>query len=565
MRTAAYARFSSDLQKDTSLEDQLRTCREYAARHGWDWQDTHVYSDAAISGSSLEGRAGLHAVLTTAASLPRPFDVLLVDDSSRVARDLPDALRVLQRLTFAGVRVIYISQGIDSASEQAETLVAVHGLVDSLYLREMAQKIKRGLRGQLHRGFATGGRTYGYRTVPVPDPTRPGEYTGFRVEIEPAEASSIQAVFGWYGNGVSVPQIITRLTQAGHPAPRGGQWRVGAVQRILRNPKYRGFLIWGRTQTARKPGSRTKAARRVPPEQWQTAERPELRVISDELWERVQARMRTIDVALNSQRRGRNALVSGRNAQLYSSTLFSGLMTCGVCGKAVNVVSTHRVKGVLYRYYGCAHASRNGATVCTNRLTVRVEIADRELLAGLQAELLRPDTVGYITGRLAAALNDLIDQRPHEREAIERAKATAEQKLRNLVAAVEAGMGAATIAEAIRSREAEIGALEGQLTVLAEPLEQRLAVVPTWVRRQLEDVAGLVGEVPARAKQEFLRLGIHFVLRPTIENGATFLRAQGSGDFEHLAFSQHPAFPTTASSKARAASGRNLSPGRCTS
>ena len=68
MRTAAYARFSSDLQKDTSLADQLRTCREYAARHGWEWQDTHVYTDAAISGSSIEGRTGLQAALTAAAS-----------------------------------------------------------------------------------------------------------------------------------------------------------------------------------------------------------------------------------------------------------------------------------------------------------------------------------------------------------------------------------------------------------------------------------------------------------------------------------------------------------------
>src|SRR5688500_4054233 len=195
MRTSAYARFSSDLQKDTSLADQLSTCREFAQRQGWEWQDGQVYTDAGISGSSLEGRTGLQAALAAAASLPRPFDVLLVDDSSRVARDLPDALRVLQRLTFAGIRVVYVAQGIDSTSEQAETLVAVHGLVDSLFLREMAQKIKRGLRGQITRGFATGGRTYGYRTVPVPDPTRPGQFTGFQVQIEPAEAAAITAIF----------------------------------------------------------------------------------------------------------------------------------------------------------------------------------------------------------------------------------------------------------------------------------------------------------------------------------------------------------------------------------
>ncbi len=552
MRTAAYARFSSDLQKDTSLDDQLHTCREYAGRLGWEWQDACVYTDAGISGSSIEGRTGLQTVLTAAATLPRPFDVLLVDDSSRVARDLPDALRVLQHLTFAGIRVVYISQGIDSAGEQAETLVAVHGLVDAMYIKELGAKTKRGLRGQIQRGFATGGRTYGYRSVPVPDPTRHGEFAGFRVEIESSEAASIREIFDWYADGVSVPNIITRLTADGYPAPRGGSWRVGAVQRILRNPKYRGALIWGRSKQTRKPGSRSKVRRSLPPEQWQTVQRPELRIVSDEQWERVQARMRLIDAALNSQRRARNGLVSGRNAKLYSSTLFSGFMQCGECGHAVNVVGSHTVKGVHYRYYGCAHASRNGDTACTNKLKVRVETADRELLAGLQTELLRPDTVDYITAQLATALSELSDRRPAEREQLERARSSAAQKLQNLVSAVEAGLGTTTIADAIRAREGEVRALDGQLAALDEPVDHRLAVVPTWVRRQLEDTAGLLAEVPERAKQEFVRLGVSFVLHPIRYDGpAPFLRAVGSGDFEHLVFSSHPSFPTTVASHPR--------------
>src|SRR5688572_701674 len=169
MRTACYARFSSDLQRETSLDDQIRICRDYAQRHNLDWQEAHVYTDAAISGASIEGRPGLHGLLDAATATPPPFDIVLVDDSSRVARDLPDALGVLRALRFAGICVRYLSQGIDSDHEQAETLVTVHGLVDSLYLREMAAKIRRGLAGQLTRGFATGGVTYGYRTVRVAD------------------------------------------------------------------------------------------------------------------------------------------------------------------------------------------------------------------------------------------------------------------------------------------------------------------------------------------------------------------------------------------------------------
>ena len=176
-----------------------------------------VYSDAGISGASLDGRPGIQALLTASRQRPLPFDVLLVDDSSRVARDLADALRVMQELRFVGVRVVYISQGIDSASEQAETLVTVHGLVDGLYLREMAAKIRRGLAGQAERGFSTGARVFGYRSVPVLDPSgRSGPdghplLLGKRWEIHEAEAAIVRQVFEWYARGIGVGTIVARL------------------------------------------------------------------------------------------------------------------------------------------------------------------------------------------------------------------------------------------------------------------------------------------------------------------------------------------------------------------
>src|SRR5260221_5968375 len=96
MRAAVYARFSSDLQRATSIEDQIGVARAFARTHGWTLAEDHIYTDAALSGSSLE-RPGIQAMLTAAGRRPLPFDVLLVDDSSRVARDLADAVRVMQQ------------------------------------------------------------------------------------------------------------------------------------------------------------------------------------------------------------------------------------------------------------------------------------------------------------------------------------------------------------------------------------------------------------------------------------------------------------------------------------
>lgn len=544
MRTAVYARFSSDLQKKTSLEDQVLMCREAANERGWIWQDAHVYTDAAMSGASREGRTGLDALMKAAETRPRPFDVVLVDDTSRVGRDLPDAVRVLQTLKFFGVRVLYISQGIDSANEQAEMIVAMHGITDSIYIREMAHKIIRGLAGQIERGFHTGSALFGYRSLDVPDPSgrtdssgRP-ELLGRRRVINEPEADIIRWIYTSYAEGIGVNTIVARLNARGMQGPRGATWKFGAVRRLLQNERFTGKQIWGQSRTERRPGTRQKVARPRPRSEWRIVENDDLRIVSDGLFAAVQARLK---IAGAAQRQAGTSLMRGGNAAMHSRHLFSGFMRCGACGGAITVVTG----GWGMPRYGCQRRSKNGATACSNGLTIRAKIADAALLEGLQAELLRPATQDYITDRLAAALNELRNRRPAQREELDRAIAAAEQKLRHLVAAVEAGAGAPTLFQAIKDREEDIRAFKRQRSDMEEPLDQRLAVIPTWVRQQLVDAASLLRAAPERAKAEFQRLGLSFTIHEVREEGSRpFLRAEGTGQFEHLAFSAFTQFTT---------------------
>ncbi len=552
MRVACYARYSSDLQRATSIEDQLRVARTHAEQQGWAVDEGRLYSDAGISGASIDGRPGLQALLSAAAERPLPFDVVLVDDSSRIARDIPDAIRIMQTLKFFGVRVIYISQHIDSSNEQAETLVAVHGMVDSLYLREAAKKIKRGLAGQHTRGFATGSITFGYRSVAVPDPSGKLEsdgrlaLLGKRLEVHVGEAHAVRQVFDWYASGLGVETIVSRLNREGIRGPRGRRWRAGTVRTVLANEKYRGLHIWGKQSVYRKPGTRQRVLRDLPREQWHIQDRPELRIVAEELWTRVQTRRAEVRQAFGLKA-GQN-LVRGRNAALYSRHLFSGFMRCGVCGGAVTVVSG----GFGSPRYGCLRSWKNGREICTNRLTIRAKIADPALLAGLRAELLRPDTVTRVTSLLAAELNALLDQRPAARERAETTLRDARRRLQNLVQAVEEGAGGITLREALTTREAEVRRLESELTALAEPIERKLAVMPTWVRQQLQDLAGLLAEMPERTKAEFKRLGVSFTLHPVQEEGARpFFRAEGTSDFARVISGQYSPCSTTDSTDLR--------------
>ena len=218
LRCAIYARISSDRQSPTSIVDQLRKCREYASRQGWVILEERIYTDEAICGASIE-REGLQRILAAANSAARPFDCILIDDTSRLTRKLADALNLYERLTFAGVRLVAVSQGVDSESAQAELLIGVHGLIDAVYCRELAQKTHRGMEGLALRGLHTGGRCFGYRSV------KDGN-GGARLEVNEPEAEIVRRVFGLcVDSGYSLKRISHTLNAEGvtrHSRARDG-------------------------------------------------------------------------------------------------------------------------------------------------------------------------------------------------------------------------------------------------------------------------------------------------------------------------------------------------------
>jgi DNA invertase Pin-like site-specific DNA recombinase len=539
MRAACYARYSSDLQRETSIDDQLAVAKRYAEDRGWRVLAEHIYADQAVSGASLTGRTGLQRLLAAAAERPKPFDVLLVDDSSRIARDIPDAIRILQQLKFFGIRVIYISQGIDSDSEQADALIAVHGLIDAMYLKELAKKVKRGLAGQMDRGFSTGGHQYGYDKIPVFDPLGAKDadgralVIGRRLQVNPEEAKIITRIFEWAADGVGSATIVDRLNREGVPGTQGRRWNQSPVSWMLRNERYLGRQIWGQRSVEREPSTGRSIQRLRPRHEWKIVERPELRIISDELWARVQSTKQAVRAAVAPK-----GLARGRSAQHHSTHLFTGFATCTTCGGAMGSVSG----GKGSPRFGCSRSWRNGRSACPNRLTIRIKVAEPQMLARLQAELRQPKNVAYIA-------------RAVEREAKKAATATKDsairqqldqekRKLQNLVSALEGGVAApSTVLKAIAERERSISELERALeTSAAAPKNVELGDLTAWVDAQLADLASVLKENVPRVKSEFRRLNLALRFSPVEAEPRPYYVVEGQCDLSALVFLfVHPA------------------------
>jgi hypothetical protein len=286
---------------------------------------------------------------------------------------------------------------------------------------------------------------------------------------------------------------------------------------------------------------------------WLVEDRPDLRIVDDALWASVQRRRLESEQSAGHRQPGRN-LLRGRPAHLGRS-LFAGFLFCGACGKSMGVVSARVVKGKGYRYLGCSNAARNGDAACTNRVTTPAAIAEQALLAGLQAEVSSPTTVTLIADQATAAIRARLDERPRRRELLEQQRDDAQAKVRHLLAAVEQGSGSPTLLQALREREDEVARHVAELAALEDaPADRRLAVMPTWVRQELQSLATLLASEPARMRLELTRLGVRFTLHAQHEEGLPpYYKAEGEGDFMALT-----GFPAPDASMARAAGGRKV-------
>jgi hypothetical protein len=229
-----------------------------------------------------------------------------------------------------------------------------------------------------------------------------GDAEGFRLEIAPKQGAVVREIFERYASGESLQRIAANLNERRVPGPgrkrtKPSTWSVSALygtpkagSGLLNNELYIGRYVWNRREWVKDPDNPTRRTPRMrPPEEWKIAERPGLRIVSDELWQTVRARM-----ASPRRRSGQR----GRSAPMR--TLFGGLLRCAVCGGAMVAVQA--------RYYGCAAHKDRGPTVCRGTFAPRRE-TDARLIGELQT-VLAPDAIAKIERRVRSLLGTLHEQ-----------------------------------------------------------------------------------------------------------------------------------------------------------
>jgi DNA invertase Pin-like site-specific DNA recombinase len=333
---AAYIRVSTEEQTELSPDSQLKEIRRYAAQHGIELLEEHVYIDSGISGRSASKRPAFNKMIGFAKLKPKPFDLILVWKFSRFARNREDSIVYKSMLRKqCGIDVVSISEalGDDNTSVLIEALIEA---MDEYYSLNLAGEVKRGLREKVERGGIITVAPFGYRI----------EDGGYVVFDE--QAAVVRSLFEDYLNGVTMRELAIRLNNRGVLTNRGTPWRSKAVGYILRNPVYIGKIRW------------------TPDDELVIAQGIHEPIISDEVFNKTQERL------------SRNVYNKGEHEKIrLPDFMLRGLVKCSNCGSTL----VNHNKGISLQCCTFVHGQ------CTVSHNIRKSIINKAVIERIQEDL----------------------------------------------------------------------------------------------------------------------------------------------------------------------------------
>lgn len=383
-RTAIYARYSCDKQSETSIEDQIRRCRETAQRFGLTVDNDLIFTDAAMSGMEVANNKREGYKKFSQAWISGQFDCFIVDEFGRLSRDAVEQAQIIRRLEQnRRVRMI-CADGINTAESDWQLRVGLQGILAQQEIRKIQHRVGRGMLGQLERGFMIATPVFGYDLKREFDSV--GDRIGTRWVINSTEASVVQEIFSKREAGQSMHQIAAWLNTSGVPCsraakkPDGGYWRPSRVRSLLANTVYRGEFVWHGSRNYR-----LKAEKQGVPMEQKVFARPELRIVSDETWNRC-----------NTKSHSRTGYGGGKH-------FLAGLITCGCCGGTLVLSAHSRCRSVYCANCTVAkHANneldRQTSTVATEGVQLLLTRALKHFLTPGFLELFRTALRQRLTG-----------------------------------------------------------------------------------------------------------------------------------------------------------------------
>ena len=382
MKAVIYARYSSDNQREESIEGQLRECKEYAEKNGI--TILRSYIDRALSAKTDNRPEFQKMVQDSAKGL---FDTVLVWKLDRFARNRYDSAHYKAQLRKNGVKVVSATENISDGPEGIVLESMLEGMAE-YYSAELAQKINRGLRENALKGKNNGGR--------IPLGYQLGEER--HLKIDPLTAPIVREIYQRYAQGEPARSIIDSLNERHILTRMNKPFRQSSLHALLRNRKYIGEY---RYRDIVLPDA-------IPA------------IIPHELFERVQMRV--------EKNRQAPAMAKAEEEYLLTTKLF-----CGHCGRMMAGESGTGRNGVIHRYYKCGGAKRK---LGCHKKAVKKDWIERIAVQYTVQRVLQDELIAQIADKLVELQNTEDDTLPLLRKQL----ADTNHGIENMLNAIQQGI-----------------------------------------------------------------------------------------------------------------------------
>lgn len=477
VKTAIYARYSGDRQREASIDDQVRNCARFAERE--QLQITETYFDKAMSGT-VTSRPGYQSMIEDAKR--GLFGALLVDDLSRLSRDDYEMKGLMRILGWNNIRIIGVCDGYDSSRKGHKIHAGFKGLMNELYIDDLRDKTHRGMTGQAIKGYNCGGRTFGYKNCQIEDAARKDAYgrpmvIAVQYQVHAEQAEIVRNIFQWYADGYSYRWIASELNRQAIASSRGKSWAISAIKVILENEMYAGKLIWNRRQWSKHPETGRRTYKERPQSEWIVTKNLALEIIDQKLFNAVRKR----------QNRNREQYSCAK--PLNQRYLFSGILMCATCGGPFTIVAHNR--------YGCATHKTRGPSICDSSMSVSRLIVEDRLLDGIRSKLL---TTLNIEKFKKEAVKLIENQRQSNQleNLSQRLKETSKEHT-NILNAIRAGIVTPSTKQALEAAEGDMADLETKIDAIKSV--NLSSILPRAVERYQSAVESLSREFSGHVGQ----------------------------------------------------------------
>ncbi|MCW0001348.1 recombinase family protein [Pararhizobium sp. YC-54] len=417
-----YARYSTDRQHEVSIETQIELGEAFVKRQGWKLVET--YCDAAISGTSYQLRPGIQKLI---AHVKRErIDVVLCVTVDRLSRDVEHSAKILKELRYRDVELWTVHAGTPVTDlELAMRAALSHELVEQIRYRT-----REGMKTAVRKGKASTCLAYGYMLSQQRD-ANGDRMRGLR-EIEPDKAEIVQRIFKLYADGMSPRDIAHLLNNEDVTGPRGKKWRDTAIRGhvsrgtgILNNESYIGRMVWNKRNYRKNPDTERRTARVNDANEWVLTDVPSMRIVPDELWQRVKSRQKEIGDLFDFGQSNR------LNATQRPEYLLSRMLECAECGGPYAISGKDR--------YSCTNHRKRlpidelDGECCSNTKTIKRQDLEERVLNCIPVAFYSLDIFDRISEKMVAHEVGMLKRTPSRKDALNAELATIKATQKSLM------------------------------------------------------------------------------------------------------------------------------------